>query len=145
MILFYKPACNIKSSHPKRLTMKTTVSIDRITIVGNISDMTLEIQQKLSPLYRGFNLDDIVFVEPLGKGKWRLDFNPNHLNITEDTILFLRKLKNKKITRLDVAFDVFDFPQFMSLRYNAADASERWFSRSKSLEQSTMDLTNRDA
>ena len=142
MILLYKPACNIKSSHPKRLTMKTTVSIDRITIVGNISDMTLEIQQKLSPLYRGFNLDDIVFVEPLVKGKWRLEFNPNHLNITEDTILFLRKLKNKKITRLDVAFD---FPQFVSLRYNAADVSERWFSRSKSLEQSTMDLTNRDA
>lgn len=44
--------------------MKTTVGIDRITIVGNISDMPLEIQQKLSPLYRGFNLDDIVFVEP---------------------------------------------------------------------------------
>lgn len=124
MILLYRPACNIKSSHPKRLTMKTTLSIDRITIVGNISNMTLEIQQKLSPLYRGFNLDDIMFVEPLGKGKWRLDFNPNHLNITEDTILFLIKLKNKKITRLDIAFDVFDFPQFMSLRYNAADVND---------------------
>ena len=104
--------------------MKTTVSIDRITIVGNISNMTLEIQQKLSLLYRGFNLDDIMFVETLGKGKWRLDFNPNHLNITEDTILFLIKIKNKKITRLDIAFDVFDFPQFMSLRYNAADVND---------------------
>ena len=114
--------------------MNTQVSIDRISIVGDINHMSMETQKLLVPQYNGFKISNTGYVEPIGKGKWRIDFNPNKLTNDEAIFKFLKKMSNRKLTRLDIAFNVFDCPEFMKLRYNLADISEKWLSRGKSLE-----------
>nr|CAA07049.1 hypothetical protein [Oenococcus oeni] len=126
------------------------VSVDRITLTA---DCPLEvIDGKLSrwmkethlfiPLSSGGfkviedNLADtpeqVAFVEytQFQKNRIRIDFNPNHSMTTKGGQWILSKiatLKNKKFSRCDVAFDIFNSPIIEKYRIFRPGTSSKYF------------------
>lgn len=113
---------------------KINVSVDRLTITGTVDNMTSKMSKLLEQKGTGFTLDNTIFVQPLGKGRWRFDFNPNKVNETRQLDYFLKKISDKKLTRIDIAFDFFNDSEFMQYRFNNPDKKEMIFSRSKEIE-----------
>ncbi|MDI6552085.1 replication initiation factor domain-containing protein [Leuconostoc suionicum] len=114
-----------------------SVSIDRIGITGNI-EIPVNIQKLMSPLSSsGFRLgssNHAGYCASLGKGRWRLDFNPNNVDSIEILLLFLRRMYNKKISRLDIAFDIYNDPNFFSYSYLQSGITQNIYSRSGKIQ-----------
>lgn len=123
---------------------KYRVSIDRITIVGETS-RRLQLSEVNELLGDGIELKDKKFIYTRQKinndgelirengfiveethGKWRVDFNPNKAgNIEKDKIKrFVSKLSKVHLSRVDIAFDMFNNPLAMKYRLYRKNVSE---------------------
>ncbi|MGB4825591.1 MAG: replication initiation factor domain-containing protein, partial [Leuconostoc mesenteroides] len=123
---------------------KYRVSIDRITIVGETS-RRLQLSEVNEILGDGIELKDKKFIYTRQKinndgelirengfiveethGKWRVDFNPNKAgNIEKDKIKrFVSKLSKVHLSRVDIAFDMFNNPLAMKYRLYRKNVSE---------------------
>ena len=123
---------------------KYRVSIDRITIVGETS-RRLQLSEVNELLGNGVELKNKKFIynrqnvnsdgELIREngfiveethGKWRVDFNPNKAgNIEKDKIKrFVSELSKVHLSRIDIAFDVFNNPLAMKYRLYRKNVSE---------------------
>lgn len=123
---------------------KYRVSIDRITIVGETS-RRLQLSEVNEILGNGVELKNKKFIynrqnvnsdgELIREngfiveethGKWRVDFNPNKAgNIEKDKIKrFVSTLSKVHLSRIDIAFDVFNNPLAMKYRLYRKNVSE---------------------
>lgn len=123
---------------------KYRVSIDRITIVGETSGR-LQLSEVNELLGNGVELKNKKFIynrqnvnsdgELIREngfiveethGKWRVDFNPNKAgNIEKDKIKrFVSRLSKVHLSRIDIAFDVFNNPLAMKYRLYRKNVSE---------------------
>ena len=123
---------------------KYRVSIDRITIVGETS-RRLQLSEVNELLGNGVELKNKKFIynrqnvnsdgELIREngfiveethGKWRVDFNPNKAgNIEKDKIKrFVSRLSKVHLSRIDIAFDVFNNPLAMKYRLYRKNVSE---------------------
>ena len=104
------------------------VSIDRITVSGELKSEYRELQRVMNALGSSWELTDGVFrlireypngdIENIAYyaenafrvGSWRLDFNPNKLSDEEKFEMnrAINLLNDVHFTRLDLAFDVFN-------------------------------------
>lgn len=121
------------------------VSIDRITVSGELKAEYRELQRVMNALGSSWELSDGVFrlirEYPNGDtenvayyaenafqaGSWRLDFNPNKL--TDEEKLEMKRaidlLTDVHFTRLDLAFDVFNNELGMKYRIYRPNVSQR--------------------
>lgn len=121
------------------------VSIDRITVSGELKAEYRELQRVMNALGSSWELSDGVFrlirEYPNGDteniayyaenafqaGSWRLDFNPNKL--TDEEKLEMKRaidlLTDVHFTRLDLAFDVFNNELGMKYRIYRPSVSQR--------------------
>jgi len=121
------------------------VSIDRITVSGELKAEYRELQRVMNALGSSWELSDGVFrlirEYPNGDtenvayyaenafqaGSWRLDFNPNKL--TDEEKLEIKRaidlLTDVHFTRLDLAFDVFNNELGMKYRIYRPNVSQR--------------------
>ena len=121
------------------------VSIDRITVSGELKAEYRELQRVMNALGSSWELSDGVFrlirEYPNGDteniayytenafqvGSWRLDFNPNKLSDEEklemNRAIYL--LTDVHFTRLDLAFDVFNNELGMKYRIYRPNVSQR--------------------
>ncbi|MCT0026084.1 replication initiation factor domain-containing protein [Weissella confusa] len=121
------------------------VSIDRITVSGELKAEYRELQRVMNALGSSWELSDGVFrlirEYPNGDteniayyaenafqaGSWRLDFNPNKL--TDEEKLEMKRaidlLIDVHFTRLDLAFDVFNNELGMNYRIYRPNVSQR--------------------
>jgi hypothetical protein len=121
------------------------VSIDRITVSGELKAEYRELQRVMNALGSSWELSDGVFrlirEYPNGdteniayyaenafqSGSWRLDFNPNKLADEEklemNRAIYL--LTDVHFTRLDLAFDVFNNELGMKYRIYRPNVSQR--------------------
>lgn len=121
------------------------VSIDRITVSGELKAEYRELQRVMNALGSSWELSDGVFrlirEYPNGDteniayyaenafqaGSWRLDFNPNKL--TDEENLEMKRaidlLTDVHFTRLDLAFDVFNNELGMKYRIYRPSVSQR--------------------
>ena len=121
------------------------VSIDRITVSGELKAEYRELQRVMNALGSSWELSDGVFrlirEYPNGDtenvayyaenafqgGSWRLDFNPNKL--TDEEKLEMNRaidlLTDVHFTRLDLAFDVFNNELGMKYRIYRPNVSQR--------------------
>lgn len=121
------------------------VSIDRITVSGELKAEYRELQRVMNALGSSWELSDGVFrlirEYPNGDteniayyaenafqaGSWRLDFNPNKL--TDEEKLEMKRaidlLADVHFTRLDLAFDVFNNELGMKYRIYRPNVSQR--------------------
>lgn len=121
------------------------VSIDRITVSGELKAEYRELQRVMNALGSSWELSDGVFrlirEYPNGDteniayyaenafqaGSWRLDFNPNKL--TDEEQLEMKRaidlLTDVHFTRLDLAFDVFNNELGMKYRIYRPSVSQR--------------------
>lgn len=121
------------------------VSIDRITVSGELKAEYRELQRVMNALGSSWELSDGVFrlirEYPNGNteniayyaenafqaGSWRLDFNPNKL--TDEEKLEMKRaidlLTDVHFTRLDLAFDVFNNELGMKYRIYRPSVSQR--------------------
>ena len=121
------------------------VSIDRITVSGELKAEYRELQRVMNALGSSWGLSDGVFrlirEYPNGDteniayyaenafqaGSWRLDFNPNKL--TDEEKLEMKRaidlLTDVHFTRLDLAFDVFNNELGMKYRIYRPNVSQR--------------------
>ena len=121
------------------------VSIDRITVSGELKAEYRELQRVMNALGSSWELSDGVFrlirEYPNGDteniayyaenafqaGSWRLDFNPNKL-VDEEKLEMKRAidlLTDVHFTRLDLAFDVFNNELGMKYRIYRPNVSQR--------------------
>ena len=121
------------------------VSIDRITVSGELKAEYRELQRVMNALGNSWELSDGVFrlirEYPNGDtenvayyaenafqaGSWRLDFNPNKL-ADEEKLEMKRAidlLTDVHFTRLDLAFDVFNNELGMKYRIYRPNVSQR--------------------
>lgn len=121
------------------------VSIDRITVSGELKAEYRELQRVMNALGSSWELSDGVFrlirEYPNGDtenvayyaenafqaGSWRLDFNPNKL-ADEEKLEMKRAidlLTDVHFTRLDLAFDVFNNELGMKYRIYRSNVSQR--------------------
>lgn len=114
-----------------------SISIDRIGITGNI-EVPINLQRLMLPLSSsGFKLGSSIhsaYCAPLGNGRWRLDFNPNNVDSIEILLLFLQGMYCKKISRLDIAFDIYNDPNFFSYSYLQSGMTQNIYSKSGKLQ-----------
>ena len=121
------------------------VSIDRITVSGELKAEYRELQRVMNALGRSWELSDGVFrlirEYPNGDteniayyaenafqaGSWRLDFNPNKLSDEEKLEMkrAIDLLTDVHFTRLDLAFDVFNNELGMKYRIYRPNVSQR--------------------
>lgn len=121
------------------------VSIDRITVSGELKAEYRELQRVMNALGSSWELSDGVFrlireypngdIENIAyyaenafqAGSWRLDFNPNKL--TDEEKLEMKRaidlLTDVHFTRLDLAFDVFNNELGMKYRIYRPNVSQR--------------------
>lgn len=133
---------------------ENTVSIDRITIVGEIKSSFLELAQYLGKRWEfkssGFqyvrqvdeHTENIAWLEEskYKQYSWRLDFNPNRL--TEIEIYAIKNVVTEMVephfSRLDIALDVFNNELAMKHRLYRWNVSEHMIEtfngRDKSVE-----------
>lgn len=111
---------------------KIKVKVDRITVSGEFKNWTLqEIYSKTGLTLRDGalylerenadgELENLAFMAEnnFQRDHWRLDFNPTNLNADETAILqnAIYQMTNAHFTRLDIAFDVLNFPLAMKYR-----------------------------
>ena len=121
------------------------VSIDRITVSGELKAEYRELQRVMNALGSSWELSDGVFrlirEYPNGDtenvayyaenafqaGSWRLDFNPNKLSDEEKLEMkrAIDLLTDVHFTRLDLAFDVFNNELGMKYRIYRPNVSQR--------------------
>lgn len=121
------------------------VSIDRITVSGELKAEYRELQRVMNALGSSWQLSDGVFrlirEYPNGDteniayyaenafqaGSWRLDFNPNKLSDEEKLEMkrAIDLLTDVHFTRLDLAFDVFNNELGMKYRIYRPNVSQR--------------------
>lgn len=121
------------------------VSIDRITVSGELKAKYRELQRVMNALGSSWELSDGVFrlirEYPNGNteniayyaenafqaGSWRLDFNPNKLSDEEKLEMnrAIDLLTDVHFTRLDLAFDVFNNELGMKYRIYRPSVSQR--------------------
>lgn len=121
------------------------VSIDRITVSGELKAEYRELQRVMNALGSSWELSDGVFrlirEYPNGDteniayyaenafqvGSWRLDFNPNKLSDEEKLEMnrAIDLLTDVHFTRLDLAFDVFNNEFGMKYRIYRPSVSQR--------------------
>lgn len=121
------------------------VSIDRITVSGELKAEYRELQRVMNALGSSWELSDGVFrlirEYPNGDtenvayytenafqvGSWRLDFNPNKLSDEEKLEMnrAIDLLTDVHFTRLDLAFDVFNNELGMKYRIYRPSVSQR--------------------
>lgn len=121
------------------------VSIDRITVSGELKAEYRELQRVMNTLGSSWELSDGVFrlirEYPNGDtenvayyaenafqaGSWRLDFNPNKLSDEEKLEMkrAIDLLTDVHFTRLDLAFDVFNNESGMKYRIYRPNVSQR--------------------
>lgn len=121
------------------------VSIDRITVSGELKAEYRELQRVMNALGSSWELADGVFrlireypngdVENIAYyaenafrvGSWRLDFNPNKLSDEEKFEMnrAIDLLNDVHFTRLDLAFDVFNNELGMKYRIYRPSVSQR--------------------
>ena len=121
------------------------VSIDRITVSGELKAEYRELQRVMNTLGSSWELSDGVFrlirEYPNGDteniayyaenafqaGSWRLDFNPNKLSDEEKLEMkrAIDLLTDVHFTRLDLAFDVFNNELGMKYRIYRPNVSQR--------------------
>lgn len=121
------------------------VSIDRITVSGELKAEYRELQRVMNALGSSWELSDGVFrlirEYPNGdteniayyaenafqSGSWRLDFNPNKLADEEKLEMnrAIDLLTDVHFTRLDLAFDVFNNELGMKYRIYRPNVSQR--------------------
>ena len=121
------------------------VSIDRITVSGELKTEYRELQRVMNALGSSWKLSDGVFrlirEYPNGDteniayyaenvfqaGSWRLDFNPNKLSDEEKLEMkrAIDLLTDVHFTRLDLAFDVFNNELGMKYRIYRPNVSQR--------------------
>ena len=121
------------------------VSIDRITVSGELKAEYRELQRVMNALGSSWELSDGVFrlirEYPNGDtenvayyaenafqaGSWRLDFNPNKLSDEEKLEMkrAIDLLADVHFTRLDLAFDVFNNELGMKYRIYRPNVSQR--------------------
>lgn len=121
------------------------VSIDRITVSGELKAEYRELQRVMNALGSSWELSDGVFrlirEYPNGDtenvayysenafqaGSWRLDFNPNKLADEEKLEMkrAIALLTDVHFTRLDLAFDVFNNELGMKYRIYRPNVSQR--------------------
>lgn len=127
------------------IMLNNQVSIDRITVSGNIKKQYQELQNIANYLGIDWQLENGAFrlmrnydngdTENVGyfvensyqRNSWRLDFNPNKLADEEkdEMIRAVNLLTEIHFTRLDVAFDVFNNELGMKHRIYRPNVSER--------------------
>lgn len=146
-----------KSSHICNNTKNIKVSIDRITLVAPLSLEAWERHYKkwlLLPFIQNKGAGIQIIDSKSNKGKKqqiayvevpryhteeiRIDFNPNHsMNTPEGKWLknILQKLPNKHITRLDIAIDIFNYPEIYNYDFYVFGTSKKnYFNRQRKLE-----------
>lgn len=121
------------------------VSIDRITVSGELKSEYRELQRVMNALGSSWELTDGVFrlireypngdIENIAYyaenafrvGSWRLDFNPNKLSDEEKFEMnrAINLLNDVHFTRLDLAFDVFNNEFGMKYRIYRPSVSQR--------------------
>lgn len=121
------------------------VSIDRITVAGQLKPEHRELQRVMNALGSSWELSDGAFrlireysngdtenvayyaENAFQVGSWRLDFNPNKLSDEEKLEMqrALALLTETHFTRLDVAFDVFNNELGMKHRVYRQNVSQR--------------------
>ena len=121
------------------------VSIDRITVSGELKSEYRELQRVMNALGSSWELTDGVFrlireypngdIENIAYyaenafrvGSWRLDFNPNKLSDEEKFEMnrAINLLNDVHFTRLDLAFDVFNNELGMKYRIYRPSVSQR--------------------
>ena len=121
------------------------VSIDRITVSGELKAEYRELQRVMNALGSSWELSDGVFrlireypngdIENVAYytenafqvGSWRLDFNPNKLSDEEKLEMnrAIDLLTDVHFTRLDLAFDVFNNELGMKYRIYRPSVSQR--------------------
>ncbi|MCT0950061.1 Replication initiation protein [Weissella confusa] len=121
------------------------VSVDRITVSGELKAEYRELQRVMNALGSSWELSDGVFrlirEYPNGDtenvayyaenafqaGSWRLDFNPNKLSDEEKLEMnrAIDLLTDVHFTRLDLAFDVFNNESGMKYRIYRPSVSQR--------------------
>lgn len=95
------------------------VSIDRISYTGEISSMNRPIEAILKPADNGKGFfingtrgEGAVYVSQVmyGKSRWKIEYNPNHISARDlrGLEMLKRKLKNIRLTRIDIAFDIYN-------------------------------------
>ncbi|MCB5236868.1 replication initiation factor domain-containing protein [Niallia circulans] len=124
----------------------TIISIDRISLIAydngrfnhylkNSSYVDIDFQTKKTygfrQAYKGLYGE---FIEVDGKGKVRLDFNPNKVNMNEIGHI-LSHLKYPHLTRLDIAVDYFNI-DFQNIEWSSMRARKRnyWADEYETLE-----------
>lgn len=140
------------------MQQKYRVSIDRITVVGK-SSRRMQLSEIKDILGGGIVLKKGIFSyerqkvnsdgelmrengfiveESHEKNTWRIDFNPNKAGAIEKEKIkqFIATLSYVHLTRIDVAFDVFNNPLGMKYRLYRKNVSERKIETFKGRSQS---------